>query len=119
MSLRQRKISLFAHPLTTRQALSNLLDMWRQNRDLPIAVVGPRGEMERFTKSIRVTLSKERAKQGAKAHYGFTQSDPFPYTEAGIKGEAVILRFRLTELQTIRNNLDAFDNVVVDTQTIQ
>jgi hypothetical protein len=41
------------------------------------------------------------------------QSDPFPYTDSGIRGEAVVLHRRITELQKIRNQLSDFNDVPI------
>ncbi len=113
--MRPRTLSLFRHPFTTRQALGSLLDLWRENQELPVILITEAGSAERFTRSIRVALSKERKKypKDSPVHYGFVQSDPFPYTDSGIRGEAVVLHRRITELQKIRNQLSDFNDVPI------
>lgn len=109
-----RIINTIRHPYSTRQALDAVLTHWRADRDLPVAIITGAGLAPRFVESMRVTLSKERKKhpKDAPIHYGFTQSEPFPYTDGGVRGEAVILRHRVTPLQAIRNQMSDYSDLV-------
>lgn len=113
MRTKPRIISCLRHPYTTRQALATLLDFWHLDRETPIVLLTIPNQADAFTRNIRVALSKERQKydSDAKIHYGFTQSTPFAYTEADHRGEAVVLRFRMTEKQKIRNQVADFRDI--------
>lgn len=105
--MRHRQINLLRHDFSARQALSMALDYWRVSRSLPIALITPAGQAANFAKLIRVALSKERKRVRAKgANYGFVTSAAFSYTDGDIKGECIILRWRVTMLQRIRNGPD-------------
>ncbi len=56
-------------------------------------------------KNIRVSFAREKGKLSREDRlaYGFTASAPFPFTDAGVKGEAIVLRWRLTITQNLRN----------------
>lgn len=102
----KRIISTIRHPYTSKQILHQMLALWTANRYQPILLVARQGgEIESVVRSIRVALSKERSKQGRPqgTNYGFTQSTSFPFTEEGQTGEAVALRWRITQLQNLRN----------------
>ena len=106
--MRKRVISTIRHPYTSKQILAQMLAAWNSNRHAPVLIIAPMGQVNQVVKNIRVTLAKERAKQGKQrgTNYGFTQTDPFPFTEDGVTGEAVVLRWRITALQNIRNIID-------------
>jgi hypothetical protein len=107
--MRVRQINFRRHPIQGRQALAILLECWRENQDLPVVLItGPRLALA-AAKNIRVSMSKERAKvpEENRLQYGFKLSDPFPYTdEAGIRGEAVIVRWNMTLNQHFKNILE-------------
>lgn len=103
--MRQRQINYLRHPMSSRQALSILVDLWR-GKKYPVMLVTRKGQSLETVKHIRVALSKERAVHRGKTtkiHFGFTVSEPFPYTVHGITGEAVIIHWRLTGRQHMRN----------------
>jgi len=106
--MRPRQLNYLRHPITSRQALDMFLECWMESRKLPIMIVSYRGDAEESAKRIRVALSKEKAKisKADRPHYGFTISDPFPYTDGGRRGEAVVIRYRMTSLQHFRNIAD-------------
>lgn len=106
--MRPRQLNYLRHPITSKQALDTILECWTESRKLPIMLVSYRGDAEESAKRIRVALSKEKAKiaKADRPHYGFTISDPFPYTDGGRKGEAVMIRYRMTSLQHFRNIAD-------------
>lgn len=107
----KRIISTIRHPYSSKQILSRILALWSENRHHPIIIVArsvPSDDVKTVVKNIRVALSKERSKQGKPqgTNYGFTQSTPFPFTEDGQTGEAVVIRWRVTSLQNLRNLVD-------------
>jgi len=101
--MRNRQINYLRHPLSAKQALSIALDCWGESRAMPVLLITPKGQAMDVAKNIRVILSKERYKTGQKAYYGFTLGEPFPWTEGEVTGEAIVLNWRLTPLQNIRN----------------
>lgn len=104
--MRRRQINCLRHPMTSRQALSMLLDFWKLSRGTPVVLITHTGQAATMVKLIRATLSKERQglrKQGASVNYGFKCSDVFPFTDEGVRGEAIVISWRLTRLQHMRN----------------
>lgn len=101
--MRSRKINYLRHPLSARQALAIALECWAESRLLPVLLITPQGQSEDVVRNIRVILSKERGKASEAEAYGFVISSTFPYTDAGVTGEAVVLEWRLTPLQNLRN----------------
>ena len=110
MAMRPRQINYLRHQLTARQSLSILLECWRESRSNPVILIAPTGACETVIRSIRVILSKERKAASRKSAFGFVISNVFPYTDNGIKGEAVVVYWRLTSLQNLKN-LDIIKNV--------
>lgn len=103
--MRSRQINFLRHPMSARQALAIALECWKEDRESPIALITPAGESLQVAKTIRVSFARERKKMEhqLRVSYGFTLSQPFPYTDAGVRGEAVIIRWRLTNTQNFRN----------------
>lgn len=101
--MRDRRINYLRHPLSARQALAIALECWGESRHLPILLITPTGQSEDAIKNIRVILSKERKKVKDADLYGFIVSSTFPWTENGVTGEAVVLEWRITMLQNMRN----------------
>lgn len=105
--MRPREINCLRHPITSRQALGMLIDMWAEDRAAPIMLITLRRDSLDMVSRIRATLSKERLLIREKpAAYGFTVSDPFPCKVDKAQGEAIIIRFRMTVSQSIMNNAD-------------
>lgn len=104
--MRRRQINCLRHPMTSRQCLSMLLDFWQLSRNLPVVLITKKGQAAILVKLIRATLSKERQElrvRAAPVNYGFKCSEVFPFTDQGVKGEAIVVQWRLTKLQRMRN----------------
>lgn len=101
------ELNYIRHDMTAKQALAIMLRYWRRDVEQSLILIAPTHMAETYIKNIRVALAKERSKYKRKdrPYYGFTVSEVFPYSEAGIKGEAIIIRWRLTQLQNFRNTL--------------
>lgn len=106
-----RNINYLRHVIYAKQALGILLNCWKEDRHLPVILVTPRNKAVDIAKTIRVILAKERSKlpRDNRAHYGFTLSEPFAYTDNGVRGEAVVIRWRITAIQRLRNTFNEFD----------
>lgn len=86
-----------------------LIDMWTEDKNHAILLITPKGQSDRIVRLIRVALSKERSiarRRSSRVNYGFKQSTPFPFTENGVLGEAVTIRWRITGLQKVKNMED-------------
>ena len=106
--MRRRQVNYLRHRMSTKQALGFILDCWREDHKLPIVLITPAGDAKRFANQIRVTLARERAKvpREQKPFYGFTMSDSFPYTDGAVKAEAILIRYRKTNYQRIREHFN-------------
>lgn len=100
-----RELNFLRHPITSRQALGRLLDFWSQDRSAPVILIAPKGEADNYTRRIRVALSKEKSliPRNQRSSYGFTSSDPFPCRVEGKMGQAILVHWRLTPGQNMRN----------------
>ena len=102
--MRKRQVNYLRHRMSTKQALGFILDRWREDRKTPIVLITQAGYARKFANQIRVTLARERGKikKDDRPHYGFTMSDPYPYTDGKVKGEAILIRYRKTNYQMLR-----------------
>lgn len=107
--MRPRQINMLRHGISTRQALNILLECWGDRRDLPVILIMDKNEIPNMIRRLRVTLAKERQKldRSARVAYGFTVSDRFPYTDGTQRGEAAVIRWRLTPIQNLKNMRDS------------
>jgi len=108
--MRPRVLNYLRHQIESRQALAMLLDCLEESKRLPVLLVAPRGESLSIALRIRVSLSKERGKlaKSDRVSFGFTLSEPFPYTEGSKRCEAIAIRWRLTPSQNFKNMTDIF-----------
>jgi len=105
-----REINYCRHDYSSRQALSILLECWKADRYAPVILIDSYMKTTERIKQIRVALSKERNNQNSTVHYGFATQRPFPWTDPALKGErleALIIAFRVTPLQGLRNSFPA------------
>lgn len=101
--MKRRVISFLRHDMSSRQALSMAIDMWAEDRTLAIVVVAEAGKIDATIRAMRVAFAREAGRSKQEIHYGFTVGDQFPFSDAGLKGEAIAIYWRITPRQLFKN----------------
>lgn len=102
-----RQIDITIHELTAAQALEALLRLFRESKTSPVSIFVRRGDGKTFVAKIRTELTRMRRtyeEQGRFVpHFGFTVEGPFYIHSDGIAKEGLVIHFRLTRLQYVKN----------------
>lgn len=82
-------IDCVTHTLTGAQILFYLFHTWQSNPDASVILWCRTGDAKAKANAVRVALSKERGARSAPRTFELQFSTHWPYTEGGIKGEAI------------------------------
>lgn len=104
----QQVIDTIMHGYTGSQMLESMMTFWREHgNEKGVIVLAPRGLCMHRVNAIRIALSKSRKRLNVGAYFGFTASEPFPWTHvSGYRADAVTLRYRETLRQKVTFLLD-------------